>query len=231
MNNINEMENKKGKLTIFTSYTPGAGKSYLMVSKAIEEKAAGKRVIVGFLNDSHRGISHMPADDGFCQEIKEKHLQMVPGAHKIKYSLKEMIAEKPDLVIMDEMGMSGINTDGSTFVYEDIEKLLNAGIDVYSTANLKRFEGANPLFKQATGIGIRKTVPDRFLEMADGIFFIDRDPDRMIEDFNTGKLFNEKYMKSKIMRKNFREKTLTDYRDISKQYLKKYEDKVKIVTR
>ncbi|MFQ9515692.1 MAG: hypothetical protein ACLRZ9_07665 [Eubacterium sp.] len=228
------MDNKKGKLTIFVSYTPGAGKSYLMVSRAMEQRACGRKVILGFLNDSHRNINNMAEDNNFYLEIKEKHLRSDQDAlrpHKMKYSLKELLGEKPDLVIMDEMGMHGINRDGSTFVYEDIEKLLDAGIDVYTTANLKRFEGANPIFKQATGIGIKKTVPDKFLEEADSIIFIDREPELMIQDFGKGKLFNDKYMNSKIMKKNFQEKTLKEYRNISKRYLKKYEDKVEIVTR
>lgn len=210
MNNTS-MDDKKGKLTIFLSYTPGAGKSYIMLSRASEEKERGRNVVVAFLNDTHR-------DNG-------------DGIHKkpTKYSLSELVDEKPDLVVIDEMGMGGINRDERTHVYDDIEELLGEGIDVYTTANLKRFENVNPLFKELSGIGIKKTIPGRFLDLADHIVFVDREPDDMIEDFENGMLFIEKYMDSKIMRKNFRKKTLEEYRKLSMEILKKYENKVEIV--
>lgn len=210
---INE---KKGKLYLFTSYTPGAGKSYLMISKAMEEKAKARKVAIGYLNGSHRDIKKMLDDNGL--DLSEKK----------RYSLERLIAENPDLVIMDELGARGKN---KRFVYEDVEVFLNAGIDVYTTANLKKFDSANPLFKQVTGIGIRRSIPDRFLEMAECIYFVDREPEWMMKDFRDGKLFGEKYMKSKIMQKNFQKETLINYRNISKNYLKKYADKVKIVIR
>lgn len=208
---------KSGRLTIFTSYTPGAGKSYIMVEKASERANRGENVYFAFLNDAHRNIS----------KITE---ETILGNNSVnRYSVREILKENPKLVIMDEMGMHGINVDGDTFVYDDIEKLLNAGIDVYATANLKRFKEANPLFKSVTGIAIKKTIPDRFLEMADAIYFIDRAPDLMAADFHDKKLFNEKYRKSKIMQKNFKIETLKSYRDISFKFLEKYKDKVKIV--
>lgn len=216
MNNINM---KSGKLTIFTSYTPGAGKSYFMVERAVKKSVQGEKVHFAFLNDAHRNIN------GITEEIilKEKIAN--------KYSVKDILADKPDLVVIDEMGMHGINVDEDTFVYQDVEKMLDAGIDVYTTTNLKRFKTANPLFKSVTGIGIKKTIPDRFLEMAETIYFIDREPKLMAEDFIEKNLFCEKHRNSKIMRKNFKLDTLKSYRDICFKFLDKYKSKVKIVTR
>jgi two-component system sensor histidine kinase KdpD len=231
---MDKIKKKKGKLTIFTSYTPAAGKSYLMITRALEKRKAGAKVLVGFLNDSHRGISHMPKDEELYQELKAKHHSTDKKDHrhhKIKYSIKEILAENPDLVIMDEMGMHNINMDESTFVYEDVEKLLEAGIDVYSTANIKRFAGANPIFKQATGIGIRTTIPDKLLEIAECIVFVDRKPEDILKDYQENELFNERYRNSRIMKKNFQMTTLTKYRKISKRYLEKYRDKVVVVVR
>lgn len=205
--------------TIFTSYTPGAGKSYAMVRKAMGEKAKGKRVVVGFLHGGHRDVTKILEDNGINQE---------------DYSAKGMnlcdiLTKTPDLVLMDEMGMK-VKHYG--FVYDAIEELLNRGIDVYTSTNLKRFEGANPRFREVTGIGIKNTIPDRFLNLADEIYFIDREPERMIEDFQSGKLFDETYMKSRIMQKNFRKETLEKYREISLEYLEKMKcSEIKIVKR
>ena len=201
---------KKGKLTIFTSYTPGAGKSFFMVSKAMEQKEKGVKVLIAFLNGRHRKTDVLlEAND-------------VSDFHGERYSLSAIFDSKPELVVMDEMGMQNINIDGHTFVYEDIEKLLQAGIDVYASSNLKRFEGANPLFKQITGIGIKKTIPDRFLDMAEKIYFVNRAPELMQKDFEEGTLFSDKYMHSKIKKKNFRPETLKEYRRISLEYLENY---------
>lgn len=219
---------KRGKLTIFTSYTPGAGKSFLMISQAIKEVKKGRKTVIAFLNNSHRSFEQMKE----MLEIDTHMLEDISCGSCEKYSLKEILKIKPDVVVVDEMGMHGKNTDSNTFVYEDIENLLQQGIDVYTSTNLKRFASINNQFKAVTGIGIRKTIPDRFLERADEIYFLDREVDMMIADFGSGQLFDEKYMNSKIMRKNFKKETLQAYRDISIKYLtKKYREKTKFLNR
>lgn len=210
---------KKGKLTIFTSYTPGAGKSYLMVSKAMEKRIEGMNVVIGFLNCRHREIDSLLEDNGIT-ELESK-----------RYSLAEIISKSPDIVVMDEMGMHHINRDEPSFVYEDIERLLQEGIDVYASTNLKKFKKLNPLFKNITGIGVKKPIPDYFLEMAEHIYFVDREPELMVKDFESGELFGERYMKTKIMNKNFQYDTLCSYRKLSKKCLEKYNYKTSIVER
>ena len=220
----------RGKLYIFTSYTPGAGKSYRMVAMACENE---ENVMVGFLNSAHRDMTKLLED-----------YDVALGDFS-KYSVNGILAEKPDAVIFDELGMVSRNRDSrrlrkksgqkhdkyDTFIYNDIDTILNAGINVYASANLKRFESANPVFKEITGIGVKTKVPDEYLEKADEIVFIDREPDLMIADYEDGKLFVDKYMKSKIMQKNFLPETLTKYREVSLKYLEQFGDKVKVVYR
>lgn len=207
-------------LTIFTSYTPGAGKSYAMVQKAIEEKAKGRNVVVGFLHGGHRDITKILEDNGIQEGFSGKGM-----------NLMEILAKNPDLVIMDEMGMK-VKKCG--FVYDLIDEMLKRGVDVYTSANLKRFAGINPKFKEVTGIAIRNTIPDRFLYMADKVYFIDREPELMIKDFESGKLFDKRYMDSRIMQKNFKKETLEAYRNVSIEYLKHIKNsdiKLKIIKR
>lgn len=214
------VEKQKGKLTIFTSYTPGAGKSYYMARQAVIAAEHGKKVVVGFLNADHRDISQILYDNGLKKLFRKK------------YSLKKIISLHPDLVIMDEMGMSGYNKDRKSFIYEDILTLLNCGTDVYTSANLKRFDSINPKFREITGIRIRKTIPDIFLDMADKIYFVDREPEKMIEDFRNGKIFTGKQAASSIMKKNFDRKNLEAYRELSLDILKQnYEKQLEIYER
>jgi len=168
-------------LKIFTSYTPGAGKSYAMLEKAMAEQAKGKKVLIGFLNGGHRNI----------ELIKEKnHIDSAIYNGK-GFSYKQILEEKPDIVVLDEMGMRSKNHG---YIYEIIELLLDN-------------------------------------DMADEIYFIDRRPELMIRDFKNGNLFNKRYMKSGIMKKNFRRDILESYRKVSLEILKKYGDKVTVVER
>lgn len=179
-----------------------------MVQKAMEEKAKGRKVLVGFLHGGHRDVTTILKDNGIEQwDYNARGLKLC-----------DILERTPDLVVMDEMGMK---VKGHGFVYNVIEQLLKKGVDVYTSTNLKRFESANPFFKEVTGIAIKNTIPDRFLSMADEIYFIDRKPELMIQDYQSGQLFDEKYMKSRIMQKNFRKETLEKYREISLAYLKK----------
>ena len=225
INSMSEIE--RGKLYIFTSYTPGAGKSYRMVANACERE---QNVMVGFLNSAHRDMTKLLKD-----------YDVAIGDFS-KYSVNGILAESPDAVIFDELGMMSRNKDmrrfgkkhgkkHETFIYNDIDTILDAGINVYASANLKRFESANPVFKEITGIGVKTKVPDEYLDKADAIIFIDREPELMIEDYNNGSLFVDKYMKSKIMQKNFLPETLTKYREASLKYLEQFGDKVEVVHR
>ncbi len=225
------MENTgRGKLYIFTSYTPGAGKSYRMVDTAFKQE---ERVMVGFLNSAHRDMTKLLED---C-EVEMDDFS--------RYSVNGILTENPDAVVFDELGMISRNKDSrrlrkkhgnrerksDTFIYNDIDTILDAGINVYASANLKRFESANPVFKAITGIGVKTKVPDKYLEEAEKIIFVDREPDKMIADYEDGSLFVDKYMKSKIMQKNFRPETLEKYREASLDYLKQFGDKVEVVFR
>ena len=223
-------EKARGKLYIFTSYTPGAGKSYRMVATACERE---ENVVVGFLNSAHRDMTKL---------LKDYDVALGDFS---KYSVNGILAENPDAVIFDELGMLSRNKDSrklrkkhvgktkkdETFIYNDIDTILDAGINVYASANLKRFENANPVFKAITGIGVKTKVPDKYLEDADEIIFIDREPELMIADYEDGSLFVDKYMKSKIMQKNFLPETLTKYREASLKYLEQFGDKVEVVKR
>ena len=221
---------ERGKLYIFTSYTPGAGKSYRMVATACENE---NNVMVGFLNSAHRDMTKLLED-----------YDVAIGDFS-RYSVNDILLKHPDAVIFDELGMVSRNKDSrrlrkksgqkkekyDSFIYNDIDTVLDAGINVYASANLKRFESANPVFKEITGIGIKTKVPDEYLEKADDIIFVDREPEKMIADYEDGKLFVDKYMKSKIMQKNFLPETLEKYREVSLKYLKQFGDKVKVVYR
>ncbi len=204
---------KKGRLTIFTGYSSGVGKSHIMLQRATQE--FGDNVIVAYLNEQQRKIRDIT-------ERKEKT--------KKAYSINELISNGENkVVVLDEMGMGQKCIEHSSFIYEDIEILLNNGIDVYTSANIKRFSGINEKFRKISGIGIKKTIPAKFLDMAEQIVLVCREPEELIIDYKMGKLFNEKNQKSNITKKNFSPYVLEEYQKLTFEILKEYEEKVEIV--
>lgn len=181
---------KKGRLTIYTSYSPGAGKTHIMLRDALQNY--GEKVVIGFLNGKERKIKG--------SNIKPVH----------HYSLEKIV---------------------SKYNFENvvIEKILNAGINVYTSTNLKRFQNVNSSFKEISGIGVKKTIPIRFLEMADRIVFVDRKPELLENDYKNGELFCNKNQNSRIMQKNFNPGILKKYRVISLEILKEYRNKIEII--
>lgn len=225
----------KGRLTIFTGYSSGVGKSHIMLQRAIHEY--GDNVVIGFLNEQQRKINGIEIfESGLVSENKKIYSsnELINSGNDRKnkkvYSINELInLGKNNVVILDEMGMGGKCVEHSSFIYEDIEILLNQGIDVYTSTNLKRFSGINDEFRRISGIGVRKTVPLKYLDMAEHIVLVDREPDELIKDYRMGKLFNEKNQKSKITKKNFTPDILKEYEKLTFKILETYGEKVEIV--
>ena len=115
-------------LKIFTSYTPGAGKSYAMMEEAMNESRNGKKVVIAFINKQHRDSSKMPFE---CNENVTIH------PLKGRESIEEIIEMKPDIVVLDELGM---RIGKHTFLYNVAESFIKNNISVLTSANLKRLE-------------------------------------------------------------------------------------------
>ena len=210
----------KGKLFLIISYTPGAGKTFFMLDKALEI-SSNQKVLIGFLYESHRQF------DGNYRELTVAYNNI-----KHTYNIRDIINLNPDVVLMDELGVRGHNEeDKGRCVYQDVDLLLDNGIDVYSTVNLKKFQVINDKFKKISGIGVKKQIPVKYLDMAEKIYFIDRKPELLIKDFENSELFKERYMKSRIMKRNFSYEILDKYQKLSYDILDEYKDKLEIIVR
>jgi two-component system, OmpR family, sensor histidine kinase KdpD len=177
---------ERSRLKIFLGAAPGVGKTYAMLEAAWERKRQGADVIVGVVETHGRRET---------EELLEG-LETVPRK-KIEYrnrTLEEMdidaiLARRPEIVLVDELAHTNVPGSRHPKRYSDVEEILDAGIDVYSTVNIQHLESLNDVVAQITGVRIRETVPDGILERADEIKLIDLPPEDLIERLREGKVY------------------------------------------
>jgi two-component system sensor histidine kinase KdpD len=176
----------KGRLKIFLGAAPGVGKTFKMLSAAQAARGEGIDVVVGLVETHGREETRVLLEG----------LELVPR-RRVDYkdhALEEMdldaiLARRPALVLVDEVAHT--NAPGSRHPkrYLDVEELLAAGIDVYTTLNIQHVESLNDVVAQITQIRVRETVPDGILDRADDIEVVDLSPDDLIERLREGKVY------------------------------------------
>jgi two-component system sensor histidine kinase KdpD len=176
----------RGKLTIFFGAAPGVGKTYSMLEAARAERAAGRDIVVGVVE------THGRYDTGALMlglELLPRRRVLQRGATLEEFDLDVALARKPALLLVDELAHS--NAEGSRHAkrHQDVEELLDAGIDVYTSLNVQHIESLSDVVAQITHVIVRETVPDRVVEGADEVRLIDLPPDELIERLKDGKVY------------------------------------------
>jgi two-component system sensor histidine kinase KdpD len=177
---------RRGKHKIFLGAAPGVGKTYEMLSAARRRKAAGIDVVVGVAETHGRAET----------EAQLAGLELVPrrvveykGRTLEEMDLDAVLKRRPALVLVDELAHT--NAPGSRHPkrYLDVEELLAAGIDVYSTLNVQHIESLNDVVARITRIRVRETVPDRVVDAADEVELVDLTPADLMARLREGKVY------------------------------------------
>jgi two-component system sensor histidine kinase KdpD len=176
----------RGKLKIFLGAAPGVGKTYEMLTAARHRKAEGVDVVVGVV-ETH-GRAETEAQLAGLEVIPRKRVDY-KGRALEEMDLDAVLARRPRLVLVDELAHS--NAPGSRHPkrYFDVEELLAAGIDVYSTMNVQHVESLNDVVARITRIRVRETVPDSVVDAADEIELVDTTPGDLIARLGEGKVY------------------------------------------
>ncbi len=179
-------DKSRGRLKVFLGAAPGVGKTYEMLLSARAKLLEGTDVVVGVV-ETHGRAETQSLLYGF---------EIVPRA-KINYhghvldemDLDALLKRHPQIALVDELAHT--NAPGSRHPkrYIDVEELLAAGIDVYTTLNIQHVESLNDVVAQITRIRVRETVPDSVLDKADDIEVIDLSPDELIQRLKEGKVY------------------------------------------
>jgi two-component system sensor histidine kinase KdpD len=177
---------QRGKLKIFFGYAAGVGKTFAMLEAAQRERAAGVDVVVGYVEPHGR-----PATEALLQGLEVVPTRQVPyrGVNLREFDIDTALARRPGLILVDELAHT--NAEGSRHAkrWQDIAELLDAGIDVYTTLNVQHVESLNDVIAQITGVVVRETLPDTFLEQADEIELVDLSPEELIDRLREGKVY------------------------------------------
>jgi two-component system sensor histidine kinase KdpD len=189
---------RRGKHKIFIGMAPGVGKTYRMLEEAHLLKQDGIDVVIGILE------THGRRDTA----LKATGLEVVPKKAHIhqNITLQEMdtdaiLARSPQLVLVDELAHTNVPGSPREKRYQDVEVILAAGIDVYSTVNVQHLESLNDLVARITGVVVRERIPDRLLDEADAVVVIDVTPETLEERLREGKIYAPEKIEQSL--KNF----------------------------
>ncbi|MEA2779111.1 MAG: two-component system, OmpR family, sensor histidine kinase KdpD, partial [Rhodospirillaceae bacterium] len=176
----------RGKLKIFLGAAPGVGKTYEMLQAARRKKAEGVDVVVGVVETHGRAET----------EALTQGLEILPRRH-VSYKNRELeemdidaaLARRPALLLVDELAHT--NAPGSRHPkrHLDVEEVLAAGVDVFTTMNIQHLESLNDVVAQITRIRVRETVPDSILDLANEVELIDLTPEELIKRLREGKIY------------------------------------------
>ena len=206
-----EVTAELGKLKIFLGYAAGVGKTYAMLEAARLRKHEGRDVLVGYVESHGR-----PETDVLLEglELLPRRETSYAGVTLPEMDLDGILSRRPQIVLVDELAHS--NAPGSRHEkrWQDVEELLEAGIDVYTTVNIQHFESLNDVVSQITGITVRETVPDRLLDLAFEIKLIDLPPEDLIQRLQEGKVYVPDQA-AKAIEKFFRPGNLMALRELS----------------
>lgn len=196
--NKNEKDSKRGKLKIFFGYAAGVGKTYAMLEAAHSAIAMGLDVVVGYI-EPHTRPETLALLEGL--ELLPNLEVAYRGLVLREFNLDLALSRKPDLIIVDELAHTNVKGLRHEKRYSDIEELLDAGINVYTTLNVQHIESLNDVVASITNIVVKERIPDRIFKNAFQIELIDVDPSVLIERLNSGKIYVKNQAKKAL--KNF----------------------------
>jgi len=181
-----ERTKHRGKLKIFLGYIAGVGKTYEMLMAAHLRSSEGIDVQVGYVETHGR-----PETEALLEGLSLIPRKMVEykGITLPEFDLDTTLCLRPSLVLVDELAHTNISGSRHPKRYQDVEELLDAGIDVYTTLNVQHIESLNDVVAQITGVLVRETVPDRVIDEASEIEVVDLTPAELLQRLRDGKVY------------------------------------------
>ncbi|MEP7292316.1 MAG: sensor histidine kinase KdpD [Chloroflexota bacterium] len=206
-----ESHKRRGRLKIFFGAAAGVGKTYAMLDAAQARRIEGVDVVAGYVEPHNR-----PETEALLENLEAIPHRMVEyrGVQLREFDLDLALARHPALILIDELAHSNAPGLRHTKRWQDVEELLEAGIDVYATVNVQHLESLNDVVAQITGTVVRETIPDSILEKADEVELIDISPDDLLKRLKEGKIYLPQQAEQ-AMKSFFRKGNLMALRELS----------------
>jgi two-component system, OmpR family, sensor histidine kinase KdpD len=201
----------RGRYKIFLGMAAGVGKTYRMLQEGQAEAEAGRDVVVGYLEPHGRAETVAQADG---LEIIPRRRVSYRNTVLEEMDLPAILERAPELCLIDELAHTNAPGVEHEKRYQDIDDVLRAGIDVFSTVNVQHMESLNDQVAELTGIRVRETFPDSVLGSADDVVLIDITPESLIERLLAGKVYPEERVKG-ALENFFRIENLSALREVA----------------
>jgi two-component system sensor histidine kinase KdpD len=202
---------RRGTLRIFFGYAAGVGKTFAMLQAAQQSHAAGRDVVVGYVEPHAR-----PETQALLAglEILPTRAIDYQGVTLQELDVDAALSRRPDLLLVDELAHTNAAGSRHEKRWQDVAELLAAGINVWTTLNVQHIESLNDVIGQITGIVVRETLPDRVFDTADDLELIDLTPEELLTRLQAGKVYLPEQAR-RALQHFFQKANLTALRELS----------------
>lgn len=178
-----------GKLHIYFGSNAGVGKTYSMLIHAQREQLQKRDIVVGIV-ETHGRPETIKQLSGL--EVLPLNQLTYHGKTLSEFDLDAALARHPEIILIDELAHSNVAGSRHTKRWQDVEELLKAGIEVWTTLNVQHLESLNDVVRSIVGVAIHETVPDHIFDSAHEVIMIDLPPDELLDRLNSGQIYSTK---------------------------------------
>jgi two-component system sensor histidine kinase KdpD len=200
-----------GKLKIFLGYAAGVGKTYQMLEEAQEAKRQGHDVVIGYF-EPHGRKDTIAKTEGL--EIVPRRKIDYRGSPFEEMDTDAILRRHPEICVVDEFPHTNVPGSHRLKRWQDVQFLLDAGIDVFTTMNIQHLESLNDQIWQITGIRVRETIPDWVMQQADQVVMVDLTPRALLNRLTRGVIYSQEKAQ-KALENFFQESTLVVLRELA----------------
>ncbi len=176
----------RGHLKIFLGAAPGVGKTYAMLTSARTEKSARRDVVAGLI-ETHGRRETEQLIEGF--DVLPRKTIVYRNQMMKEFDLDAALARRPGLLLVDEYAHTNVPGSRHPKRWQDVDELLAAGIDVWTTLNIQHLESLNEIVQKISKVRVRETVPDTVFDKADEVVLVDFPPDELLKRLAEGKVY------------------------------------------
>lgn len=204
-------ERETARLRIYIGAAPGVGKTYAMLQEAHALKARGVDVVAGLVETYHRADTEAQVRD---LEVVPRRVIEYRGVAMEEMDVEGIIRRKPHTVVVDELAHTNVPGSRHEKRYEDVNELLDAGIHVMTAVNIQHLETLNDAVARVTGVRVRETVPDTFLDRADEVINVDATVEELRARLRQGKIYKPEKVEQALTH-FFRKGNLSTLRELA----------------